>query len=99
MKRESAFGFDARLKDDATIAVPPEVVKALGRDAATILHVQLTPASVWDELRERGITEDEVQAIAQLQMETREQVIGFLLAEGALAGPATGDPKEKGTRP
>jgi hypothetical protein len=85
MKRQSVLGFDVLLGSDGRIAVPPEVVTALGHEAASLLHVQLTPASVSEELRARGVTDDELNAIAQLQMEPRERVIAFLLAEGALA--------------
>ena len=89
MKKQSALGFEAHLEAGGKITVPPEVVAALGRNAGAPLYVQLTSASVEEELRSRGVTDDEVFHIARLQMEQREQVIAFLLAEGALAGGKT----------
>ena len=86
MKRTSVLAFDAMVDAHGRISVPAAVTAALGHLAPGLLRVQLTPAAVSDELRRNGVTEDEVDRIAELQMEPREQVMTFLLAEGSLAG-------------
>lgn len=88
MKRKSVLAFDASVDPHGRIIVPASVADALGPHASALLRVQLTPAAVSDELRRNGVTDDEVELIADVQMEPREQVIAFLLAEGALARPA-----------
>ena len=85
MKRKSVLAFDAFLDAHGRIVVPPEVASALGADASAALRVQLTPAAVSEELRRHGVTDDEVERIAAVQLEPREQVIMFLRAEGSLA--------------
>ena len=46
--------------------------------------MRLVAGTVSRRLRERGVTEEEVEKIAHVQLEGRENVILFLQAEGAL---------------
>lgn len=48
------------------------------------VHVRLSPLHLTTELKRRGVNEDEVELISAVQLETREQVVKFLLSEGAL---------------
>lgn len=98
MKRKSVLAFDATLDAHGRIVVPADVAAVLGPDASALLRVQLTPAAVSEELGRNGVTEDEVERMAELQMEPREQVIAFLLAEGSLAGPTGRGKGTKGRR-
>ena len=77
--------FEAHIAGNGTIVVPSQVLEALGPQARAGLNVRLTSAVLADELHVNGVTEEEVERIASLQLESREQVIGFLLSEGALA--------------
>ena len=77
--------FEAHITDNGTITVPPQVLEALGSHARAGLNVRLTSTVLAGELHVNGATEEEVERIASLQLESREQVIGFLLSEGALA--------------
>ena len=77
--------FEAHITDKGTITVPPQVLEALGSRARAGLNIRLTSAILANELHVNGVTEEEVERIASLQLESREQVIGFLLSEGALA--------------
>ena len=47
--------------------------------------IRLTDGVVSNQLRERRVTEDEIEHISSLQLELRENVIRFLEAEGALS--------------
>jgi hypothetical protein len=49
------------------------------------ITVRVTQGTVAASLRKRGVTEDEVELIARVQREAREQTMLFLAAEGALA--------------
>ena len=82
MKRAAAE-FDASIGPDGTIAVPGEIIARIGRGAR--LRVRLTGAALASELGSRGVDAEEMDAIAALQRESHEQVLAFLLAEGALA--------------
>lgn len=98
MKRKSVLAFDGTVDAHGRIVVPAEVSAALGPDATALLRVQLTPAAVSEELRRNGVTDDEVERIAAMQMEPREQVIAFLRAEGALAEEPARSRGTKGRR-
>jgi len=49
------------------------------------LTIRITEGVVSDTLRRRNVTETEIETIARRQLESRDQVIEFLSAEGALA--------------
>ena len=55
--------------------------------AGAKLVVRITPGDI-GKLRERGVTEDEIEQISLVQHEQRENVLGFLRAEGSLASDA-----------
>jgi len=77
--------FETTLGDDGTIVVPSAMAEALrSRDVV----VRVVAGRLGGSLRKRGVTEDEVERIALLQMEQRENVLSFLSAEGALAASA-----------
>ena len=89
MKRAAAE-FDAAIGPDGAIAVPQEILGRIGRGAR--VRVRLTGAAVASALRRRGVDTEEMDRIAALQRESHEQVLAFLLTEGALA------PRGKRTR-
>jgi hypothetical protein len=73
--------FEATVDENGKITVPPAMAQEIGREP---LHVRLTEKTIASELKTRGVDEDEIDRIAALQMEPRENVLRFLLAEGAL---------------
>lgn len=81
--KKSSNEFEARIGDDGKIAVPDELRKSL---AGKRLHVRLYSEEVSAPLRSRGVTEEEIDHIADAQLEAREQVVKFLSSEGSLAG-------------
>jgi hypothetical protein len=48
------------------------------------MRVKLIPRRLSRELVLRGVTEEEIDQIGSLQLEPRENVLGFLSSEGAL---------------
>lgn len=73
--------FDALIDDDGRITVPAEMAKQF---AGRRLHVRLHREEISAGLRKKDVTEDEVERIARVQLESREQVVKFLLSEGGL---------------
>ena len=66
--------------DDGRLSVPPEILGQVdGR-----VHVRLGPVHQSSLLREKGVSEEEVDHIGAVQLESREQVVKFLLSEGVL---------------
>lgn len=88
MKMEHSYPaveFECEIGHDGSLKVPPRVVRTLGRRHVT---VRLTAGGVGSELRERRVTEDEIERIALTQYEERDHVIDFLRSEGSLARSA-----------
>lgn len=79
--KQSANEFVARIDGRGNIAVPPELAR---RFAGKRVHVRLNNREVAAELKARNVTEEEVDRIADVQRESREQIVAFLLSEGAL---------------
>jgi len=76
--------FEAAIAEDGTIRVPNPLMKRLAD--TTIVTVRLTKGTTPGNLRRRGVTEEEVEQIAEAQLEEREAVLHFLGSEGALHG-------------
>ncbi len=72
--------FEADLTEHGTIQVPAPLARGLAPGAR--LTVRVTRGVV-GTLRSRGVSEEEIERIAQHQLEPRENVVRFLGAEGA----------------
>jgi bifunctional DNA-binding transcriptional regulator/antitoxin component of YhaV-PrlF toxin-antitoxin module len=76
--------FTAEVDAHGRITVPASVLEQLGPRSSRSLFVRLTGKSVGEALRKRGVHEEEIEHIAALQREPRDQVVKFLLSEGVL---------------
>jgi hypothetical protein len=75
--------FETECGDDGVIRVPRLLMKNLtGGGRVT---VRLTNGDVSPVLRKRRVSEEEIETIAIRQLERRENVVGFLKAEGELS--------------
>ncbi len=74
--------FETVIEQDGKIQLPI----ALNEKFKTGSHVtvRLTLGGISSPLKKRGVTENEVEQIARVQLEEREDVLRFLNAEGAL---------------
>ncbi len=80
---DRSIEFEAVLGNDGIIRIPAEAARLLPSRGAVVVRVA---AGRKDPLlAERGVTEDEIEAVASMQMESREQAVKFLSAEGRLA--------------
>ncbi|MBX2992272.1 MAG: hypothetical protein KF749_14055 [Bacteroidetes bacterium] len=92
MEKKSVQEFDCFLEQDGTIAVPREIAE---RFSGSKLHVLLERKEISDRLKKNNVTEGEIERISALQLETREQVIKFLLSQGTLAKRASNGRRRK----
>lgn len=72
------------VRRDGTIEVPASVVQRMGFLPGDRVSVRVTDAALSRRLLDLGVTENEVDEIAERQLEAREHVAKFLAAEGAL---------------
>jgi bifunctional DNA-binding transcriptional regulator/antitoxin component of YhaV-PrlF toxin-antitoxin module len=90
--------FTSTIGEKGEIVIPDTLLGDYGLQPGTRVHVRLTDHALAARLRERGITEDEIQRIAGLQLESREQVVKFLLSESALHGVKDVRQRNRGAR-
>jgi uncharacterized protein YlxP (DUF503 family) len=82
--RRGIVEFDVTLDERGSLTVPRELMPTLMLHGRARFRVRLTEAGLADTLKERGVTDAEVDAIAACQRESRDQALAFLLSEGAL---------------
>ncbi len=88
--------FEAVIGGDGRIEVPGEVLHRLPANRPSRVRVRLMPAVLAAALERKNVTVEEVERIASVQLESQQQVISFLLAEGTLAGGGGAHHREKG---
>ena len=70
------------------LLIPAAVLKRLNADPGGRIHVRLTSTILSGELKRRNVTEEEIEEIAALQLEPRENVVKFLSTESKFASNA-----------
>ena len=75
--------FEVEVGPDGALALPRAL--AVRFRPGSKITVRVTDGTVSASLRRRGVTEEEVERIAMVQCESREQAILFLSGEGVLA--------------
>ncbi len=81
--------FEASIEPSGTITVPPDIAREFGKRGRT-LHVTLTANAISAGLKDREVNEEEIERIGAIQLESREQVVKFLMSEGALLRRSVG---------
>lgn len=79
--------FETILDRSGKIVVPERVFEEFGRIGGAI-HVRLSVKVISSELNARNVSEEEIERIASIQRESRDQVVKFLLSEGILKNTA-----------
>ena len=74
-----------RVNASGDVTVPRAFLEAIGVAAGAHVQVRITASRRAGTLKKRGITEEEIDGIAALQLEAREQVVRVLSVEGTLA--------------
>jgi cobalamin biosynthesis protein CbiG len=86
MEHDPTGPVSVTVRDDGTIVISAQILRAMGFKPGTKVSARLTEMVLAEELRKRGIAEEEVDRIGSKQLEPRENVIRFLAAEGRLTG-------------
>jgi hypothetical protein len=82
MEGRQTYGeFDGEIDHEGKITVPASVRRKVKKGP---VRIRLSDMRMEAGLSERGVTEDEIHIITSTQLESREQVVKFLLTEGAL---------------
>jgi hypothetical protein len=77
--------FVSEIDAHGNIHVPLEALRHLERTTGGRINVRLTGHRMDSELKRRGVSGEEIDRIKKLQLESYDQVVRFLLTEGALA--------------
>ena len=77
--------FDANIEQGGTVRIPEDLVKALGLSDGGKVSVRVTGRSAMTLLSRSGVTNEEIDRIAAMQLESPDQVVKFLLTEGILS--------------
>ncbi|HUL45294.1 MAG TPA: hypothetical protein VLY03_13150 [Bacteroidota bacterium] len=77
---------EVRVGHGGVINLPPPIAARIQEGKR--MTIRLTDGTVSAKLRRRGVTEAEIELIASLQWEQREQVINFLESEGSVSRSA-----------
>lgn len=83
--RTFSVQFEGSIGEDGRIPVPAEFLERLQDAALAKIHVRLTGNRLHGALKQRQVSEEEIEAIGKLQLESRDQVVRFLLSEGSLS--------------
>jgi DNA-binding transcriptional regulator/RsmH inhibitor MraZ len=82
----SSTEFEAVIDKKGRITVPHVVMKRLA--GSKKVHVRLSQTTVNEALTKKSVTEEEIERVAAVQLEDRDQVVRFLLTEGSLRNSA-----------
>jgi bifunctional DNA-binding transcriptional regulator/antitoxin component of YhaV-PrlF toxin-antitoxin module len=93
-----SFEFTANVGEHGEVVIPDSLLEDHGLRPGTRVHVRLTDHALSEQLHKRGVTEEEIQRIVALQLESREQVLKFLLSEGALHRPKDSGRRQRSAR-
>lgn len=85
MKKESAE-VDLKIPESGELLIPVEVLNRLNVGRGSNVHVRVTASTLSGHLKRRNVTEEEIEHIASLQLEPRENVVKFLATESVLSG-------------
>ncbi len=80
MKKESAE-INLRILDGGDLLIPARVLNRLNVERGDKVRIKVTTSVLSNELNRRNVTEEEIERIADLQLEPRENVIKFLATE------------------
>jgi hypothetical protein len=71
---------------EGDVQVPAAVLRALDVGKGSRVHIRVTTETLSKDLKQRNVTEEEINHIAALQLEPRDNVVKFLATESVLVG-------------
>lgn len=82
---QDSVEINPRVADNGELLIPKSALHRLNVGRGSRIHVRLTLAVLTGKLKARKVTEEEIETIAALQLEPRENVVRFLAAESAFS--------------
>ncbi len=76
--------FEATVGKDGSLSIPGPLLESLGLEEGVKVSVRITGKRATTLLKRGSVTNDEIDRIAGMQLEPTDQVVKFLLSEGAL---------------
>jgi len=76
--------FETTVGPDGAINIPGPLLESLGLSEGGKLSVRIMGKAATAFLKRSGVTNDEIDRIAAMQLESPDQVVKFLLSEGSL---------------
>ena len=84
MKKESAE-IDLRVPEKGNLQIPSGLLNRLNVRVGGKVRVKVSAGGLSARLKRLGVTDEEIEQIAELQLEPNENVVKFLMAESSLA--------------
>ena len=78
--------FHTTVDPDGCIRIPASYITERGFGRGAKVAVRVTELVLSEDMRQKGISEEEVETIGGIQLEAREDVLTFLASEGVLSG-------------
>ncbi len=83
-RRRGVMEFEGTVDRQGRIIIPDSVLQLLETGRGRRISVRLSRTPVSSDLEKKGVSEEEIERIAALQLEPREQVVKFLTSQGSL---------------
>lgn len=83
-EKNVSIEFEGLVEQDGRISIPHDLLRGLPIAESSKVHVRVTGIQLNRALQKMQVTDEEIERIATLQLESRDQVVRFLLSEGAL---------------
>jgi len=90
--------FDFMVAEDGSVGIPSEQLDRLNLRPGSKVRIHVKGQALPDELRQPGVTDDEIERIASLQHEPVENVTRFLLTESSQSMNAEFKKRARGLR-
>ncbi|HTY37110.1 MAG TPA: hypothetical protein VMH23_08350 [Bacteroidota bacterium] len=74
----------ARVGHDGSAVIPADALSGSHVQPGSTIRVRLVSDELPRRLRQRNVTEEEIESIIERQLEDRQNVVRFLMSEGAL---------------
>ena len=97
-KAKHSIAFEAEIDGNGRVQFSQTVAGELQLKAGAKVTVNITGGVLSKELAARGVSNEEIERIGNVQLEDRQQVVKFLLSEGSLSRSRSFKARVKGRR-
>ena len=84
--RKESVEIALKLEKSGDLVIPAGALERLNQKNGARVRVRVMSDDLSADLRKRNVSEEEIERVAILQLEPRENVLRFLATEGSMAG-------------